>query len=366
MSAVSSGAYDGTVQGCVLVKLINMKSKIVIGLISVCLLSACQESSSNSSTPAASGVGSNTRSDCGIVIDQKLHNPPAIDKGISGRIIDGIDGEYIAFQPDEAGMGPILVKSLAASSTNRSDADNTVKGLAGSGSVVLFKAGDGCSVYVADGARGILGTVMLRDGRVLTEELLSRGYLKVDRSRRDCSANLVENCYAALAESAPTPAPASPPESPPSGSSPGGSAPASPSSPAPPGSPANPGNSSCSPLPNTFIYKTIGSTHFSDVRRHTMGLILRRGAPGPFPSCITVKDTRGNVVAQMGAYHPTGSEWAARYYAGWGCGTSTAIGGEAAGRIARQNTGNTRIIFDFGSRCYGPIDATRCINSSQC
>lgn len=133
-----------------------------------------------------------------------------------------------------------------------------------------------------------------------------------------------------------------------------------------PNTPSNPGNYRCERFPGSFIYKTIGSSHFNDVRRNTMGLILRRGASGPFPFCIEVKDTKGNLIAKMGAFTPPGSEWAARYYAGWGCGVSTPLSGASAGSRAKSNTGSTQVIFDFGTKCYGSVDATRCIGSSQC
>ena len=123
---------------------------------------------------------------------------------------------------------------------------------------------------------------------------------------------------------------------------------------------------SCSAFPANYIYKTIGSTHFTDVRRNTIGLIVRRGAAGRFPDCVVAKDLRGNELARLGAFYPAGDEWAARYYAGIGCGVGTPLNGVAVGKQAEQNTGSTSIILDFGDRCIGPIDATKCINSSQC
>jgi hypothetical protein len=134
----------------------------------------------------------------------------------------------------------------------------------------------------------------------------------------------------------------------------------------PNGPPRDPNNGNCGQIPSSFIYKTIGSSHFNDVRRNTIGLILRKGAPGPYPSCVEVKDTRGNLIAKMGAYYPAGDEWAARYYAGIGCGSSTPLNGAAIAKKAKSNTGSSLIIFDFGSKCYGPVDANRCIGSSQC
>lgn len=128
--------------------------------------------------------------------------------------------------------------------------------------------------------------------------------------------------------------------------------------------------SSCkrvSSFPGSHIYKTIGSTHFSpvDVRRNTIGLIVKPGGSGPFPSCAYALDSENNVVAKLGLYQRGGS-WAARYYAGVGCGSDTAYNGSRVGQNARENTGSTNIYLQFDSVCYGPIDATRCVGSSQC
>ena len=128
------------------------------------------------------------------------------------------------------------------------------------------------------------------------------------------------------------------------------------------------GLSGCSqiiPWPSSHIYKTIGSKHFTDIRRNTIGVILKVGASGPFPQCVSAIDTKGNTIASLGLYE-RGFGWAARYYAGYGCGMSTALNGSAVASRARQNTGNSRIYVKFDSVCYGPIEANRCLNSSSC
>jgi hypothetical protein len=125
--------------------------------------------------------------------------------------------------------------------------------------------------------------------------------------------------------------------------------------------------SAVSEFPSSHIYKILGSTHFTpnDIRRKTIGLVIKQGGVGPFPSCIDVVDTSGNIVAKMGLYS-RGDGWAARYYAGIGCGTSTPFGGsEVAGR-AQAGTGNSDILFNMGSVCFGPINANECKGSSQC
>lgn len=117
--------------------------------------------------------------------------------------------------------------------------------------------------------------------------------------------------------------------------------------------------------PSSHIYKTIGSNHFTDVRRNTIGVILKMGASGPFPSCVKAIDTQGNVLASLGLYS-RGAGWAARYYAGIGCGSRTPLNGSAVASAARRNTGKSTIYIKFDGVCYGPIDANRCLNSSSC
>jgi len=119
--------------------------------------------------------------------------------------------------------------------------------------------------------------------------------------------------------------------------------------------------------PSGHIYKTIGSTHFSpgDVRRNTIGVVIKPGGRGPFPSCIRAVDTSGKVVAQLGLYSRNDG-WAARYYAGVGCGTGTPFNGAAVASRARSNTGSSRVYINFDGICYGPIDASICVGSSQC
>ncbi|MFO0416465.1 MAG: hypothetical protein ACK5Y6_04180, partial [Pseudomonadota bacterium] len=117
--------------------------------------------------------------------------------------------------------------------------------------------------------------------------------------------------------------------------------------------------------PGSHIYKTIGSEHFFDVRRNTIGIVVRPGGRGPFPSCVDAIDTQGNVVAKLGLY-ARGAGWEARYYAGVGCGASTPFNGAGVASRASANTGSSRIYMNFGGVCYGPIDASVCIGSKQC
>jgi len=120
-------------------------------------------------------------------------------------------------------------------------------------------------------------------------------------------------------------------------------------------------------FPRGFIYKTLGSNHFSknDIRRHTIGLIISPGIRMSWPGCLDVLDSKGNKVAKFGLY-ATGSGWAARYYAGIGCAINTPYGGEKVAQMAKKRTRSTKIYVDFGKTCYGPITANRCIGSKQC
>ncbi len=123
--------------------------------------------------------------------------------------------------------------------------------------------------------------------------------------------------------------------------------------------------SSVVPWPSSHIYKTIGSEHFTDVRRNTAGVVIKPGGRGPFPGCLSAMDKNGGVIAQFGLY-AMGAGWAARYYAGIGCGASTAYNGAKLASIAQSRTGSRAIYMNFGSVCYGPIDAGQCIGSGQC
>lgn len=117
--------------------------------------------------------------------------------------------------------------------------------------------------------------------------------------------------------------------------------------------------------PGGHIYKTVGSNHFTDVRRNTSGIILTTSARGPTPGCLTIQDSKGHVLAKMGLY-ARGAGWLARYYAGIGCGSGTPYNGSALAARARSASGSTAIYANFGTVCYGPIDPTKCIGSQQC
>lgn len=117
--------------------------------------------------------------------------------------------------------------------------------------------------------------------------------------------------------------------------------------------------------PGSHIYKTVGSNHFTDIRRNTIGVIIKPGGVGPFPGCLIMKDSRGNEIARLGLY-ARGAGWAARYYAGIGCGAGTPFNGNAVAQRARSKSGSSSVVVDFGGVCYGPIEATKCLNSSSC
>ncbi len=145
----------------------------------------------------------------------------------------------------------------------------------------------------------------------------------------------------------------------------GGTSPASPTDTTVPGGAVG----KCSkviPMPGSYIYKTRGSDHFTDIRRTTIGLILKLGAPGPYPSsCVQVMASNGTVITQLGLY-AKGAGWAARYYSGIGCGAATPVGGSAVANLARSASGSSAIIFNMDGTCYGPVDATQCANSASC
>lgn len=115
--------------------------------------------------------------------------------------------------------------------------------------------------------------------------------------------------------------------------------------------------------PGSFIYKTVGSHHFTDVRRNTIGLIMKNGANVSTPQCIDILAKNGKKIADFGFYS-RGAGWFARYYGGIGCG-DTINGNVLAGR-ARKAGGSDSIYARIGNVCYGPISASRCIGSKAC
>jgi hypothetical protein len=117
--------------------------------------------------------------------------------------------------------------------------------------------------------------------------------------------------------------------------------------------------------PGSHIYKTFGSKHFSDIRRKTIGVIIKSGGSGPFPSCIDAIDQNGNSVAKLGLY-AMGGGWAARYYAGIRCAKSTPYGGAQVASRAQSSSGSSKIYMKFNNVCYGPIEANKCANSTSC
>jgi hypothetical protein len=117
--------------------------------------------------------------------------------------------------------------------------------------------------------------------------------------------------------------------------------------------------------PRSHIYKTLGSKHFSDIRRNTIGIVVRSGGKGPFPACVEALDVNGNAVAKLGLWQ-MGAGWAARYYAGVHCGARTPFGGAQVASRAQASAGTSKIYMKFGNVCYGPIEPSRCIGSTSC
>lgn len=114
-------------------------------------------------------------------------------------------------------------------------------------------------------------------------------------------------------------------------------------------------------FPSALIYKTPGVKYGGAV-----SVIFHDGVEGiPFPQCIQIVDVLGKVVAKLGYYHPAG-EYAARYYAGHGCGSDTPLDGDEIANIVDQTTGTQDVLIDFGTVCVGPIEADECINSRAC
>lgn len=118
-------------------------------------------------------------------------------------------------------------------------------------------------------------------------------------------------------------------------------------------------------FPGGLIYKTVGSHHFTDCRRHTAGLIATYGFSGSVSGCCNIIDTRGNRLARLGLYQ-TGAGWKARWYNCFGCGSGENLDGFDIARKASSNTGSKNVYVECGGRCYGPIRADVCVGSKAC
>ncbi|MCB0329906.1 MAG: hypothetical protein KDD70_09585 [Bdellovibrionales bacterium] len=116
----------------------------------------------------------------------------------------------------------------------------------------------------------------------------------------------------------------------------------------------------------SVIWKWTGSSHFSDKRRFTAGVIVKHGGPS-VPGCAEVYDGKGNKLTSMGAYYPAGSEWKSRNYVGWGCALSASFDGKDLARKAQQSTGSPEVYLELnGGSCLRIPNAGTCYNSSQC
>lgn len=124
------------------------------------------------------------------------------------------------------------------------------------------------------------------------------------------------------------------------------------------------------PLPKQFIYKTIGSHHFTnDCRRNTIGLIMSHGARGYGGDCIEVFSKKGKLLAKMGNYGQGWSGGPARYYNCIGCSGGQSIDGFDLARAALKDSKSKDIYLRFSgvkNTCYGPITADECVNSRGC
>ena len=125
------------------------------------------------------------------------------------------------------------------------------------------------------------------------------------------------------------------------------------------------GCSDLRPWPARVIYKTVGSSHFTDIRRNTIGVIAEPGSGIYAGSCLTMLASNGSTLANLGLYG-RGAGWDWRAYAGIGCGSSTPVNGSGLAARAKAASGSTKVALKIGDVCYGPIEATQCVGSSSC
>jgi hypothetical protein len=123
--------------------------------------------------------------------------------------------------------------------------------------------------------------------------------------------------------------------------------------------------------PRWVYYKPIGSYHFdrADPRRFKLTVVLRRGTTipaGDMPSCLSLLDPNGEVIAKLGRYSSKGV-WVGRWYGPTGCGRQapSSISGNINGcqlrkRLRDRGFRTNHVWAKFGETCVKISDVTKC------
>ena len=183
----------------------NLKRLFILILLCVFAFSCVQEggnsnkkskNESSSSQDDSKGDGSLSTS-CGLPIDGQLQKKLKSTPFMKARLNDVVSAElYIFSSVDDGSSVLIKLPAVADNSTSSTQRYNIRSLIANEGTVSLYKTREDCVVEVPGGGKAFIANVVLGNGKVLAEELLKTGLLKVDEIV--CEPQEILSCYNSL------------------------------------------------------------------------------------------------------------------------------------------------------------------------
>lgn len=192
----------------------NSKLTLLFAAFSACvILAGCQkpaDDGSFSGAPSASPSGGSSDggertesgTDCGVVINGKVHNPVSPEDGQKVRVTEVISNNLLGIEfisEDGTRSGPQLLKlqGVASGKPQTKNAARDMLRSLSSGVVSFYKATNDCNVTLDGGGQGTIGQLISRDGQSFTEALVKAGLVDVDKNDA-CAGNQIGACLEAL------------------------------------------------------------------------------------------------------------------------------------------------------------------------
>lgn len=155
--------------------------------------------SSQSSSSSSSNSGTLSTS-CGLSIDGTLQKNPKIAPFIKGRLSDVVSAELYIFSSVEDGTKYLLKLPAVADNGTSNEQRYYIKNLINSaGTVDIYRTREDCVVEVPGGGKAFIANIVLGNGKVLAEELLKTGHVKVDEIV--CENQGLISCYNSIYKS---------------------------------------------------------------------------------------------------------------------------------------------------------------------
>ena len=175
---------------------------LVVLFLAVLCFAGCTKSSGDGDDGGGSGGGGDGgsdnfgfMSDCGVVIDGELKNPPPVSEGQEVSISRVVSSSLVIVQN---GLTEQLIK-LHGLGDNVYDfqKDAARSFLADYSTVYFYPAGNNCVAAISGGGAATVGQLFTWDGVSLSEPLLERKLASVDESD-PCNPSLLTSCYNAV------------------------------------------------------------------------------------------------------------------------------------------------------------------------